>query len=73
MVQTKFVKYTQNLESITQILDIAKIHENYFLDIANESKFEPLKIIIGVGSRGASRPQVSSGGASPPQLYPLFT
>ena len=41
MVQAKFVKYEtlKYLKIITQILDIAKIRENYFLDIANESKF----------------------------------
>ena len=41
MVQTKFMKYKtlKHFKSITQILSIAKIHENYFLDIANESKF----------------------------------
>ena len=41
MVQTKFVKYKtlKYSQSITQILNTAKILENYFLDIANESKF----------------------------------
>ena len=40
MAQTKFVKYKtlKYFKSITQILDRAKIHEYYFLDIANESK-----------------------------------
>ena len=41
VVQTKFVKYKtlKYFESITQILSIAKIHENCSLDIDNESKF----------------------------------
>ena len=41
VVKTKFVKYKtlKYLKSITQILDIAKIRKNYFLEIGNKSKF----------------------------------
>ena len=41
VVQTKFVKYKtlKYFRSSTQILDMAKIRENYFLEIDNESKF----------------------------------
>ena len=35
-VKYKTLKF---FKSITQILDIAKIRENYFLEIVNESKF----------------------------------
>ena len=38
VVQTKFVKY-KTLKYFKSITLIAKIHENYFLDITNRSKF----------------------------------
>ena len=41
VVDTKFVKYKtlKYFESITLILSMARIRENYFLHIDNESKF----------------------------------